>query len=211
MGLVWEDILAWDAVPLYELSEELREARRIVTQQTDEVTAALTGFRSTGETAEVVRERLSGHQDALAELTDELGQVQQALVGAVAEVRQVQRLVEEVKRLSAARQYREEDGGVAMATTNDPEVQELIRRALLLAENVDAELVAVAAGRAVKPEPERNPLIRYVIEQREEPRRPSLREQYPDLEDRTTIPPRPGFGEYGAVSGPTLSTDPGSR
>lgn len=159
MTLTWEDILQWEPLPMHELKEEIRRFHKAISNEVDEVTEALTNIRSTGETAEVVKERLGGWQQSLSILAADLSTAEQAASAAVDGVRRVQRLVAEAVDLVEARSYLRvcSDGTVSAvgAPASDAGVveeemmalHELVRRALTEAAHVDEELHAALSGR----------------------------------------------------------------
>ena len=209
MGPSWEDIVAWRPEALNDVAEELRVVSRVVGTEADEVAAALAGFRSTGETADVVRQRLQEHQEVLAELARDVDQACQGVTTAVDQVREVQRLVAEVLDHVATRPDVLVDASGRLATVTAGHeaygedlapVRELVDRALALAEQVDQDLLAALEGRSlqVKEEPSSEPtnsLARFLQEQSQVPRPPSFREQYPDLEEDISLTPPGGFNE----------------
>lgn len=160
MTLTWEDILQWEPLPMHELKEELRRFRKAISNEVDEVTEALTNIRSTGETAEVVKERLGGWQQSLSILASDLRTAEQAASAAVEGVRRVQRLVAEAVDLAEAHSYLMiSSHGAISAAVGAPAsdagaveekmmaLHELVRRALTEAAHVDEELQAALSGR----------------------------------------------------------------
>ncbi|RRD05349.1 hypothetical protein EII34_06340 [Arachnia propionica] len=207
MGPSWQDIVTWRPEALNDATEELRRVSGVVAAQTDEVAAALAGFRSTGETADVVRERLQEHQEVLADLAKDVDRAYRGVAAAVDQVREVQRLVAEVLDHVAVRPHVVIDAHGHLATVDlglpgedlGP-VQELVHRALALAVQVDTDLLVALGGQPqqARPTPRTEPtnsLIGHVLESGRATRPPSLREQYPDLERSIPRPPVGGFSE----------------
>ncbi|MDN6428893.1 MAG: hypothetical protein L0J79_03555, partial [Propionibacterium sp.] len=63
--VTWKDVLDWRPDPLAEAARALSDSRRVLVDAADDAAAALSGFRSAGETADAARQALSQLLDDL--------------------------------------------------------------------------------------------------------------------------------------------------
>ncbi|MDN6565600.1 MAG: alpha/beta hydrolase family protein [Actinomyces sp.] len=93
--VTWKDVLDWRLDPLAEAARALSDSRRVLVDAADDAAAALSGFRSAGETADAARQALSQLLDDLDRQVADVSELMMSTSDASDGVSEVRTLVQD--------------------------------------------------------------------------------------------------------------------
>lgn len=154
MAIVWSGLRKWDADALSRYAATVSSAKQMVDAQIATLQARRTSFQGEGATADALRNAIDTAHKELGNLAQEMQELHSAITKTIEPVRYVRSLVEAAQSSASAKGCIIGDDGSVSSTRpvqsgvpdKSSEVEPLVRKAFLAAEQADTSFAALIAG-----------------------------------------------------------------